>query len=326
MARREPSDPSAALARVQAGFKGGFTGALEALDRRRKTQEAIKLLLGQEAIDERSPERIVQRMGLQAAQQAGASVPMQPPGGFSPGEMAQPEALQRAFAPVMENRQEKMRQVLQQFGLIKPQKTIQETIAEMQMLLGGGGMGGMQPASITRGGVRMEPSPEEQGRRAAIVEEAKTTAGAKAKEKVEFQSVKAAFDTTIGLLQNIPAPETQVGGFSTSQARNQLTKLGFDEDLNEYNTFVKSIAGQLAKVISREGGRLTDQDIQRVAGILEQMPFLPEAGRLKRMRTLNTILVNKGFDPIFEQAGVIGREPQSAPASSGSGFKIISVD
>ena len=144
-------------------------------------------------------------------------------------------------------------------------------------------------------------TPEE----AEEVSGARTRGTTEAKEAVEFKSVKAAFDTTFSLLQNIPAPETQVGGFSLSQARKKLTQLGFDQDLNEYNTFVKSIAGQLAKVISREGGRLTDQDIQRVAGILEQLPFLPESGRVKRLRTLNTILANKGFDPVFPEAGVL---------------------
>jgi len=164
--------------------------------------------------------------------------------------------------------------------------------------------GPLEMTSRRIGGATFEPPAEEVGRREAIITAAREQSKALTAEKVEFKNVKAAFDTAGALLANIPAPDSQVVGFTTSQLRNRLTKLGFEQDLNEYNTFVKSILGQMAKVISREGGRLTDQDIDRVAEILNQLPFLNDTGRTKRKRTLNTVVALKGFDLVFPEAGV----------------------
>lgn len=201
---------------------------------------------------------------------------------------------------------------MQQFGAIPtPRQDVLETLMVAGLIPGltpspqtAGGTSGFEPTAVTVGGVRLEPLAEKKAEREATIASARETATAKAKGRVEFEEVRASIGTAIDLLKNIPAPKTQIGGFTLSQARNQLTKLGFEPDLNEFNTFSRSILGQLAKVVSREGGRLTDQDIQRVSDLLLQMPFLDETGRIRRMRTINDIVVKKGFDPLFDIQGM----------------------
>ncbi len=229
MAVRQRSDPSGALARVQAGFKGGFTGVIEALKRRQELQDAIKKLLAQEQIDERTPERQVERIGLDAAKRAGREA--QPPGGFSRAEREQPQALERAFKPV---REERMRGALQRFGLIKPASE-GLTPEKLREILTGGVSGGAPGADVTGGvageagafgvtGLTLDP-----GTGSVKISLGETPAGKEARET-----------------------RTQVG--KDLAKRRRETQEGFQKTVGLFSNFVSQFKLKLASQPGGKGG------------------------------------------------------------------------
>ena len=134
MPRREPSDPSAALARVQAGFTGGVTGILEALKQRQEGGQRLRELLLQGRInreaEETKPETQILRklMGLAPQLQ-----PTPQPGGsgftMQERDVGIPGMVEEAARTRNEPVQQQIDALLTMIGK-KPQKSFEQIMAE----------------------------------------------------------------------------------------------------------------------------------------------------------------------------------------------------
>lgn len=176
MPRREPSDPSAALARVQAGFTGGATGILESLKQRREGGQRIQelLLAGRLRREEQAadPEFQAKQAALQAIEEL-TPFPQALSSANAPPEKR--NRLQELFRGRMTERLGERAKLSEMFGLVpRRQPTAAETIAELQTILGSTTQKDQgtpfQPTAVTRGGVRFEAAPEIKAEREALTE------------------------------------------------------------------------------------------------------------------------------------------------------------
>ncbi len=315
---RPQSDPARTLQAVLSTFKGGFTGANQALEERRKQQRDIELLQEEARLKQQSeatdPINQARQQALQVINQ------------LFP-QRQQPELTLSPNAP-----EEGANRLRELFAQRSEEATSgnQERLRAIQTLLGKGDT--TSPTFILNQAGQAEPLMTSEGQavtgNAKIItspqsleskieeKRALTKAGEQAKTEETLGNARRTVDRILELLDKIPPPDSDPSGKFTRIPQNIGAGLGFNPDLNEFNVASKAILGQLSKTVSKEGGKLTEQDIERVSELLIEMPFLSETSRQRRKNTIDAFLGEKGFDPIFS-----GDQPTQQ--GTGSGFRVI---
>ena len=253
MPRREPSDPSAALARVQAGFTGGATGILESLKQRREGGQRIQelLLAGRLRREEQAadPEFQAKQAALQAIEEL-TPFPQALSSANAPPEKR--NRLQELFRGRMTERLGERAKLSEMFGLVpRRQPTAAETIAEFKLLQENLGQDQQQlePGVSGTGKAILRPTAEAEGQRQATIRAATKRAEIETEQAVTFGEVKRTVGAVMAQLAKIPPPTSQPAGSLTRGFRNLMAKGGFEPALNEFITASNAMMGQLSKTV-----------------------------------------------------------------------------
>ena len=149
------------------------------------------------------------------------------------------------------------------------------------------------------------------------------------KQRKAIQSAKSVIKTLKQQLDKIPStsgPMARVKGIGA----NIAGKVGLDETVSTYNNLRKSVLGQLAKIVSGESGRLTDQDIARIEAAVPRTIDTTEERELA-WSLLQTLLseqeltfgFNKTeFNSVSANDYVSGLSGNTGKTSSGIGYTI----
>lgn len=303
MARRDPSDSSAALARVQSTFQGGFTGFNEELARRREQQARLQELLLQGRLRREDqaadPEFQAKQTALQAIQQITPLPEARVSATASPEEASTLQALLRSR---MTERLGERARLSEMFGLApKRQPTLAETMAELHALQGGGGPSGtsaVEPGLSASGKPILRSTAQAEGARQATITGAKKAAELSATKTASQTDLQHTFGVLQQRLQAIPPPNSDVT-LATKGIQEFAAKQGFAPAINEYLTATDAILGQIARAVSQERGALHNKDIERVAELVKQLPFLSGKSRHLRIETIDALMGKMGQGALF---------------------------
>ena len=189
------------------------------------------------------------------------------------------------------------------FGLApKRQPTLAETAAEfqaLQQMIGQGGEGAaFEPSVSPSGKPSLRPTAEAEAGRQATIASARKRAELEVTQDVSQQSMRKTFSVLQNRLQAISAPSSDVG-LATKGIQEFAAKKGFNKNINEYLTATDAVLGQVARSVSQERGNLHNKDIERVAELMKQLPFLSEDSRRLRIETINALMGKMGQPPLL---------------------------
>lgn len=261
---------------------------------RQELQDALQKIgfeqrLKEEA-EERTPERILQRIGLARAAEAGR-VPT-PLGGFTPHEEALglPEQVQGAAT-------NRLAKVLEQFGLIKPTPPSFQQVFTVNPVTGD-----VQPVGSVPRGSKTVVTPQQPVFRQQL--------------QLGLQRIGAVVGQLEQQFNTIQDVERGFGARVTGTGKRLSGFFGEAPEVQAFEGLRSAVLGTISKIVSEEGGRLTDQDIQRVQGAIPKLTDTREEARLK-FQNLRSI-TEEVIQLALQREGKLFPQPSTTP--SGQSF------
>lgn len=253
----------------------GFAEALMESRRRREDRQARLqelILAGKLSREEKAadPEFQAKQTALHAINQA-APLPELRMNQGAPPEAA--SRLQDLFRNRMTERLGERAKLSEMFGLApKRQPTPAETMAELKMLLGDGtqAAGGFQPTSITRGGVRLEQSPEIKADREETLAEARARGTAKGTpltpQQAGFEQGFTDLLSSINRAEELIGPEQTEAGARRFKGALLATGLPFKPGAGELGFELQNASDILLRL--RSGAQINEREFDRLRSLL----------------------------------------------------------
>jgi len=322
--RRQVLDTGVGVSALQS-FVTQFAAAQQ--ERRSQKQKVSEMLLGsqlkreEQAID---PEFQAKQEALRAIQEL-APLPSLRVSPQAPSEAR--GRLQELFQGRMRERLGERAKLSELFGLApKRQPTLAETAAEfqaLQQMMGQSEGTQFEPSISGAGKPILRPTAASEAARQAEIRGATKRAELEATTSTALESLGGTIKVLTNRLSAIPAPKSDPGGLLTRGIVEFGAKRGFSPAINEYLTTADAILGQIARAVSQERGNLHNKDIERVANLVRQLPFLSGPSRQIRMETINALMGKMGQAPLFPEMEVAQAQEGQTATNSQTGERLI---